>query len=258
MSYVECTELRSFMKKALCASAATLAWLLASALLAPGLATDLGVAPMYQAPPSPVTNWAGSYFGVSGGGAWGSAVVRNDVMGLDQVPGLDSAAMSGASAGFNLQNGSLVLGYESDTAISGKQRNSFEFPGGTAFKDDIKERWLSTFRGRVGYAQDNWLLYATAGGALANLGNSVLGADIAQRHWHWGVAAGAGLEVRLTSDWSAKVEYLYVGLQDKSYLSPALNGAFSSNQRVNLDDHILRFGVNYRLPWSVLDTFFSR
>jgi outer membrane immunogenic protein len=243
------------MKKALCVSTATLAWLLASALLAPGHATDLGVAPIYKSP-APITNWTGSYFGVSGGGAWGSAVVRNDVTGVDQVPGLDAtSAMSGATAGFSFQNGSLVLGYEGDTSMTGKHGSPFDFPA-AGFKDDIKERWLSTFRGRVGYAQDNWLIYATAGGALANLGRAI-GPEIAERHWHWGVAAGAGVEVRLTSDWSAKVEYLYVGLQDKSYFSPAPTGAFT-NQRVNLDDHILRVGVNYKLPWNVLDSFFNR
>jgi outer membrane immunogenic protein len=245
------------MSKALCASTVTLAWLLAAAPLAPGYATDLGVAPIYQSP-APVTNWTGSYFGVSGGGAWGSAVVRHDVTGVDQVPGLDATGgMRGASTGFNFQNGSLVLGYEGDTSITGRHPAAFEFPAGPGFKDDIKERWLSTFRGRVGYAQDNWLIYATAGGALANLGHAVIGAEIAERHWHWGVAAGAGVEVRFTSDWSAKVEYLYVGLQDKSYFSPAPSGAFT-NQRVNLDDHILRVGVNYKLPWSVLDSFFNR
>ncbi len=166
--------------------------------------------------------------------------------------------MSSATAGFNFQNGSLVLGYETDSSMTGKHSMPFDFPANAGFKDDIKERWLSTVRGRVGYAQDSWLIYATAGGALANLGHAVIGAEIAQRHWHWGVAAGAGVEVRLTSDWSAKVEYLYVGLQDKSYLSPAPTGAFTSNQRVNLDDHILRVGVNYKLPWSVLDSFFNR
>jgi len=244
------------MGKALCASTATLMWLLASALLAPGFATDLGVAPIYNSP-APVTNWTGSYFGTAGGGAWGSAVVRNDLLGTDPAPGLEtSGGLTGATAGFNFQSGGLLLGYEGDTSVSGQRRSVFDHPALPSFKNDIKERWLSTFRSRIGYAQDNWLIYATAGGALANLGEAVIPGEISQRHWHWGVAAGAGVEMRLTPDWSAKVEYLYVGLQDKSYFSPAPNGPGS--QRVNLDDHILRFGVNYKLPWSVLDTFFNR
>jgi hypothetical protein len=33
---------------------------------------------------------------------------------------------------------------------------------------------------------------------------------------------------------------------------------FPSNQNVRLDDHIVRVGVNYKLPWTVLDSFFKR
>ena len=124
----------------------------------------------------------------------------------------------------------------------------------------MKERWLSTFRGRFGYAQNNWLVYATAGGALANLETSISGppGTISEKHWHWGFAAGGGVEVKITQDWSAKVEYLYVGLQDKAYFNPAPSAAFPSNQNVRGDDHLVRVGVNYKLPWSVLDTFFKR
>jgi opacity protein-like surface antigen len=64
--------------------------------------------------------------------------------------------------------------------------------------------------------------------------------------------------MRLTQDWTAKVEYLYVGLQDKSYFNPAPGPTFPSNQRVSLDDHIVRVGVNYKLPWSILDSLLKR
>ena len=137
----------------------------------------------------------------------------------------------------------------------------FEFPPNAAFSNEVKERWLSTFRGRLGYAQDNWLLYATAGGALANLRAQPSSARPARFRKSTGIGAGPrarGVEVKLSHDWSAKVEYLYVGLQDKSYFNPAPSVAFPNNQRVHLDDHIVRVGVNYKLPWSVLDSFFKR
>ena len=249
------------MKKPLCASTAILALVLASALLAPAGAADLSVAPIYKAPRSPVATWTGSYIGVSGGGAWGSAVVRNDVTGADQAPRIDlSGAIIGVTTGLNIQNGNVVLGYEGDTSVTSKNGTELEFPPNAAFSNEVKERWLSTFRGRLGYAQDNWLFYATAGGALANLEHTITGppGQISEKHWHWGLAAGGGVEVKLSHDWSAKVEYLYVGLQDKSYFNPAPNVAFPSNQRLHVDDHIVRVGVNYKLPWSVLDSFFKR
>ena len=248
------------MMKSLCASTAFLALVLASAMPAPAFAADLGVAPIYKAPP-PVATWTGSYLGISGGGTWGSAVVHNDVTGADQTPHFNlSGGIVGYTSGFNFQSGNAVFGYEGDTSITSKKGTAFEFPPNAAFNNEVKERWLSTFRGRVGYAQNDWLLYATAGGALAQIENSITGpgGSISDKHWHWGWTAGVGAEVRFARDWSAKVEYLYVGLQDKSYFNPAPSLVFPSNQNVRLDDHIVRVGVNYKLPWSILDTFFKR
>jgi outer membrane immunogenic protein len=248
------------MKNMLCASTAALALLLASALSTPARAADLGVAPIYKAPPAPVATWTGSYIGLSGGGAWGSAVVHNNTTGLDQTPRFDvSGGLVGVTTGLNVQNGHLVIGYEGDTSAVSKSGSAFEFPPNTAFNNQAKENWLSTFRGRVGYAQDNWLFYATGGGALANVQHTVVGppgaATDTQLHWGW--TAGAGVEVKLNPDWSAKVEYLYVGLQDKAYFNPAPVG-FPANQNLRLDDHVVRVGVNYKLPWSVLDPFFKK
>jgi len=234
------------------ASAGSLACVLASAMLTPGFAADLSIAPIYKAPPLPLTNWSGTYVGVSGGGAWGSAVVRNDFTGADQTPRFDlGGALVGATAGTNVQTGNVVLGFEGDISAATKKGTSFEFPPAAAFSNQVREHWLSTFRGRVGYARDNWLFYVTGGGAAANIENSVTGplGVVSETHWHW---------VKITQDWSAKVEYLYVGLQDKSYFNPAPSVVFPSNQSVRLDDHIVRVGVNYKLPWTVLDSFFKR
>jgi outer membrane immunogenic protein len=249
------------MKKLLCASTASLALVLASAVLTPADAADLSIAPIYRAPPTPVATWTGSYVGISGGGAWGSAVVRNEITGADQTPriDLDAGGIVGVTGGFNIQNGNGVLGFEGDISATSKKGSAFEFPPNAAFNNEVKERWLSTFRGRIGYAQDNWLFYATAGGALANVEASIFApaGTISDQQWHWGWTAGGGVEVKLSQDWSAKVEYLYVGLQDKSYFNPAPSPVFPSNQRLHIDDHIVRVGVNYKLPWNVLDSFFK-
>jgi len=81
---------------------------------------------------------------------------------------------------------------------------------------------------------------------------------ISDLQWHWGWTGGGGVEVKLNADWSAKIEYLYVGLQDKSYFNPVPSPALPGNQRLHLDGHIVRVGVNYKLPWNVLDSFSKR
>src|SRR5262249_13859400 len=57
-----------------------------------------------------------------------------------------------------------------------KKGSTFEFPPNAAFSNEVREQWLSTFRGRVGYARENWLVYATGGAALAlaNVANSIV------------------------------------------------------------------------------------
>jgi len=166
--------LRLVTKKSLCASTAALALVLASAMLAPAFAADLSIAPIYKAPPA-AASWAGSYVGIAGGGAWGSALLRNDTTGADQAPRRNSSGgIIGLTSGFNLQNGNWLLGFEGDISAANKKANAFEFPPNAAFSNEVKEQWLSTFRGRVGYTRDNWLVYATAGGALANVANSIL------------------------------------------------------------------------------------
>ena len=81
---------------------------------------------------------------------------------------------------------------------------------------------ISTGRLRLGYAMDNWLLYATAGLALlgANTNVSTVGGvacttalltSICSGTDHrLGATAGAGIEYGITPAISAKFEYLYI------------------------------------------------
>src|SRR5262249_51352309 len=193
-----------------CASTAALALVVASAMLAPAFAADLNIAPIYKAPPA-VATWAGSYVGVAGGGAWGSAVLRDNATGVEQTPRTNlSGGIVGVTSGFNIQNGNWLLGFEGDISAANKKGSTFEFPPNAAFSNEVKEQWLSTFRGRVGYARDNWLVYATAGGALANVANSLVAppGPIAEQQWVRGGTAGGGVEVNRSGDGPTKVEYL--------------------------------------------------
>jgi outer membrane immunogenic protein len=52
-----------------------------------------------------------------------------------------------------------------------------------------------------------------------------------------GWAGGAGMEVGLTPNWSAKVEYLYMDLGNRTF---AITG-----NGLGLHSNYLRFGVNY-------------
>ena len=91
-------------------------------------------------------------------------------------------------------------------------------------------------RGRAGYALDNVLLYVTAGLAYGAGRLEIPGLSETRIHFGW--AGGGGIEVGLTPNWSAKAEYLFIGLSDKTYV---VSGVSSG-----VDSHLVRTGLSYR------------
>jgi outer membrane immunogenic protein len=89
---------------------------------------------------------------------------------------------------------------------------------------------------RAGFALTNILFYGTFGLAYGR-GRIDLG-GLSETNPHFGWAAGAGIEVGLTPRWSAKAEYLFVDLDNKTYAITGTTNGFESS--------ILRFGLNYR------------
>ncbi len=206
----------------LCKGLVGIAAIAVALLAAPAGAADIpgGPAPSYvTATPFGVYNWNGGYVGLNLGYQWGKA--RN--LGLNP-----SGFNGGGQAGYNWQTGQFVIGGETDLQVSGADDTfaSYKF----------SNPWFGTARLRAGMAMNNILLYATAG--LAYGGGRLNFAGVTETRTHVGWTAGAGIEVGFTPHWSAKAEYLYVDLSEKSYvLSGTTNGLASS---------IVRFGVNYR------------
>jgi len=178
-------------------------------------------------------NWSGFYIGVNGGGGWGHAF--SDLSGGMHTSG----GVAGGTVGYNAQFGSWVLGFEGDidwSDVSGST-SAGGCPGCS-----IKNDWLSTARGRVGYAVGNWLPYVTGGLAVGDVQASVpgfSGATNTQVGW----AAGAGVEFALTNQWSAKLEYLHVDL-GRFDCGAACGAAGTDN--VSFHDNLVRGGINYR------------
>lgn len=195
---------------------------ISAALIAtPAAAADLyRPGPAYAAAPFSPYNWNGAYVGVNLGYQWGK--VTN--WGNTEPNGI----MGGAQIGYNWQGGPWVLGIEADIQGSGAN-DTF---AGYKFSNP----WFGTVRGRAGYAINNVLPYVTGGLAYGG-GTAAFGA-FSESQTHFGWAVGAGVEVGLTPNWSAKAEYLYVRLEDRGYVLTGFNNGFQSN--------VFRLGVNYR------------
>lgn len=217
-------------------------------------AADIGRQTVTKAPvtePVPYYfNWTGFYVGIQGGGAWGSTEHANTVPGFALSSGdfnIDGGLIGG-TLGFNYQVGPWVWGIEGDLAwadIGGTQTVSGIIPPGVLGAGTFSSRldWLSTVRGRVGYAFDRLLPYVTAGAAFADVNGSywitipggTAAASGSETKVGWTV--GAGLEYGFTPNLSAKAEYLYVDL-GKSSVAPGDN--------VDITTHLLRAGLNWR------------
>jgi outer membrane immunogenic protein len=169
-----------------------------------------------------------------------------------------SGAIAGGQIGFNWQAGWAVFGAEIDAQWSG-QRASFaaacSTPGCFA-SESVRIKSLLTGRGRFGVAFDWILPYVTAGAALASASDDLIltvggvsGAFNTISGSRLGWTAGAGVDVALTSNWSARLEYLYVSVEDIAKDDgriPNVLGVGFVNKGIEVRDSILRVGVNYR------------
>ena len=162
--------------------------------------------------------------------------------------------------GFNWQAGMVVFGAEFDAQWSG-QSNAVSVictaPNSACTATEaIKIRSLTTGRARIGLAFD-WLMpYVTAGGALVNARN-VLTVNVGGLSASFpplsgttlGWTAGAGVDVALSSNWSARLEYLHIRANGitSSVLIPGFLGNGSAAETATYRDNIVRVGLNYRI-----------
>jgi outer membrane immunogenic protein len=119
--------------------------------------------------------------------------------------------------------------------------------------------WFGTFRGRIGFTPaDRWLVYATGGLAYGEVSTNetlnVNGANIVfnTSRIRLGWTVGAGVEAALWSNWTAKLEYLYI---DFGTVNDALIGITPITPIVTssrVTDQIVRVGLNYRFGGPVV------
>jgi outer membrane immunogenic protein len=205
--------------------------------------------------PSALYNWGGGYIGLNGGYAFGASdwTLGAASTGSFQTNGF----LFGGQLGWNFQYGRVVGGLEGDVDWSGLSGSSSSglcapalFPG---FACTTKSDWLSTARGRVGYAFDRILLFATGGLALANVQLSVTNPAVSISNVEAGWTVGAGLEYAFADMWTAKIEYLFVDFGKFSCqglgATVVANCGGAGNGSVTLTENVIRAGFNFKFPW---------
>jgi outer membrane immunogenic protein len=185
-------------------------------------------------------SWTGFYIGINGGGAFGNSNFLDSVLGNSGSFNV-SGGMVGGTVGANYQIGRFVLGIEGDG--DWQNLDGTTNSGSCAFVGcETKSDWLATVRGRAGYTWDRFFVYGTGGAAFANV-KAGAGALPFSNTTETGWTAGAGVEYAFLPNWSAKVEYLYVGLPNASC---GLANCGSSTTSVSVNENVIRGGINFK------------
>jgi high affinity Mn2+ porin len=219
---------------------------LGSIAVALGFGGRVAVAEVPRPVASPY-NWAGLYvgghfgYGTGGFGPGTHPVADQAVIFPSSVTGF----IGGYQAGYNFHaNNNVVLGVETDVTFVSPRVNPKpqQPPFDTAFD------FIGTTRARVGYAAGVWLPYVTGGLAWGktkvNQYDSEGNLALAKAANQWGWTAGAGIEYALTGNWTAKLEYDYIGLGATTYdLQPPSPSQLTVDPKI----HLVKLGLNYRL-----------
>ncbi len=208
-----------------CVALVALAGAAAAADLPPRAAPNYYKAPAYVPP----YTWSGFYIGVNGGGAWGTSA-------WDSTSSFNTTGgLVGGTLGYNYQIGQAVLGVEGDVDWAKIQ--------GSNAVAQTSDTWLSTVRGRLGYAADRFMPFVTAGGAFGDIRATPAAPGFAGgSETNAGWTVGAGLEFAVAGNFTLKAEYLYVDLG--KFNCGAGCGAATDN--VSFTTNIVRAGLNYR------------
>jgi len=191
-------------------------------------------------PPPPAFTWAGLYVGVDVGYAWQKA--RPAYYGYVPGPALSpSGVIGGGYAGYNYQfNNNFIVGLEGD--IEGAGVSATDIFGGR-----VANNVRGSVRGRVGYAFDRALFYATGGLTVGDVSYrpgflvAPYAGTTSTTRAGWNV--GGGLEFAFTKNWIGRVEYRY------SDLGTANVAPLGPSAAVRVKDNALRAGLAYKFDF---------
>jgi outer membrane immunogenic protein len=271
----------------------------ALALSSPAFAADMyrGEAVSYKDAPVHVAPhiWTGFYVGVNGGYAWGDDddidlyyILRDGVTRQDRETKYDvglEGAFGGVQLGYNWQRNRYVFGIEADiqaSDISADASGRVVQKPNDVIEADLDLEWFSTIRARAGIATGKSLFYITGGFAFGDASSKLVhdydpaapnvsdfrGVSTGDETLT-GYTIGGGLEHAIDSNWSVKLEYMYVDLGGLSTrgtldefkaasgtcsatnpcnnLQPSTTETFGTRDDIDFSFHSVRVGLNYKL-----------
>jgi outer membrane immunogenic protein len=202
------------------------------------------VAPVAYAPGA-IYSWTGFYIGGQAGAGFGRSSWSDPFNGTNNAFNSGAGFLGGGQIGANYQLNRLVLGVEGDFSWTGLRANGTDSIGDTIA---TSTNWTSTVTGRVGAAFDRLLIYGKGGVAFARDQSSftdLAGNSASNAFTRTGWTAGVGLEYGITQNWSARIEYDYLGFNSQAlnFTTPT-TPAYASNASLGVQE--IKAGLNFR------------
>jgi outer membrane immunogenic protein len=205
-------------------------------------AADLPVKAPYMAPIA-LYNWTGFYIGGNVGGAWETGTISDSFFGTS-FSGSRSGFIGGGQIGYNWQfSPQFVLGVE--WMFDGTDlRSDNTFFDAVAFSEKVD--WITTVTARLGYAANNWLFYVKGGGGWVHDSGRVTdlanGFSVSLSDTKGGWVVGGGIEYGFTPNWTGKVEYQHLGLEDVTIAGPFVGETVTASRHFDM----VTVGLNYK------------
>ena len=216
---------------------------------------------VYVPAPIPVYNWTGFYIGGNLGGSWQQGTF-SDPLGNSFSTNNQFVGTGGGQVGvdYEFANG-VVVGAEAmfDWRFNSGNTSGTVIlvPSGSSASVTINNQWLTTATGKLGYAWDRVMVYAKGGGAWVGSNNPAITLNgvsntFSTSNSNWGWTVGAGAEYAFWGNWSARIEYDYIGLTNQTFTVPVTasstavglaNDQFTGNSR---NIQMVTAGINYK------------
>ena len=208
-----------------------------------------------KAPPVASYDWSGLYAG--GHVGYGRGYGRDTLFDPNPTAAASSfgSLWGGLQFGYNhLLPSRLLVGIEGDISFPNYLDDGIVAARSTP-SSAVTEKldFVSTLRGRAGYAFERWLFYATGGLAWSQArfleDPNMAGNEDKVLRTRTGWAVGAGAELAIAPGWAARLEYLYDRLGKASGTFPSGTGTESTTVALNS----VRLGLDRKLDWTGAD-----
>jgi outer membrane immunogenic protein len=197
-------------------------------------------------------NWTGFYVGGNVGGAWDRTTLTDNFFNVN-VSDSRTGFVAGAQIGYNWQiSRQFVIGVELMLDGTDIKTETTTVVPPTVITASAKVDWITILAARFGWAANNWLFYGKAGGAwvhdsvtvtASRPGMGPFSASASDTTGGWLV--GAGIEYGFAPNWTARIEWDHIGLDDvnhSGFVTLFAPDAITISRRLDL----LTVGLNYR------------